>query len=170
MRRKLFCEHSGLCSWNKPSWLWLLSCGVFKAQRGECLFKSFTAHFQNALASLWRWWYKINNLFRSHAAIIFLFPNPQNDLHCLLVIPEASHIDIFVQHFAGSINHVWIIDKPCWGNNDTSSIEQNNDLHCSDSWFHRERERTRGSEKGILWDIENSVQLNLRQKLREKGR
>lgn len=139
MRRKLFCEHSGLCSWNKPSWLWLLSCSVFKAQRGECLFKSFTAHFQNALASLWRWWYKINNLFRSHAAIIFLSPNLQNDLHCLLVIPEASHIDIFVQHFAGSINHVWIIDKPCWGNNDPSSIEQNNDLYCR-SWFHRERE------------------------------
>lgn len=156
MRRKLFCEHSGLCSWNKPSWLWLLSCSVFKAQRGECLFKSFTAHFQNALASLWRWWYKINNLFRSHAAIIFLSPNPQNDLHCLLVIPEATHIDIFVQHFAGSINHVWIIDKPCWGNNDPSSIEQNNDLYCSDSWFHRERENKREWE-GWKWKTRFSI-------------
>lgn len=60
--------------WNKPSWSRLLSCGIFKAQRGECLFKSYTA---NALASLWRWRYKINNLFQSHATIIFLFPHPR---------------------------------------------------------------------------------------------
>lgn len=125
---------------NKPSWSRLLSCGVFKAQRGERLFKSFTA---NALASLWRWRYKINNFFQSHATIIFLLPHPRNDSHCLLVIPEASHIDIFVQHFADSINHVWIIDKPYWGNNDTSSLEQTNDPRCRGSWFHRER----GSEQ-----------------------
>lgn len=47
------------------------SCAVFKAQRGECLFKSFTAYFPNVYLRRSR--YKTNNLFQSHAAIISVF-------------------------------------------------------------------------------------------------
>lgn len=175
-----FCEHTGLCSGiSRCGRGSFFSCGVFKAQRGKCLFKSFRAHFSNcARISAKGGDARLTTSCEVMKQLYSLSPHPRNDLHCLLVIPEASHIDIFVQHFADSINHMWIIDNPCWGNNDTSYLEQTNDLHCMDLWFHRERECVWEKERewevedswkwkktdSILRYIENSGQLNLREK------
>lgn len=155
MWRKLFCERSGLCS------------GI--SLRGRCSFHVASSKpsegsvYLNLLLQTCQHLYeggdtRLTTYFKVMPQLFSFFPHLWNDSHCLLVIPEASHIDIFVQHFADSINHMWIIDKPRWGNNDTSSLEQTNDPHCKAPDFIERENESEWTREGRRLEMKNRLQ------------